>query len=185
MKKTLVLLFVVAFALPVFASADISSKMQQEEQKYQLKVEKIRKKQELKCLKNPDKCSSTNVKNTNLTLGAVQQSVSIGTSQDEVALALGSPNIITVDSDGKDTWIYDKISTVTSYSNSGLQIGAGGIGGGIGVGGSSLGGGGGRLGVGYGSSKGNVQTNNRTLTVVIKFDKTHKVESFNYHMSSF
>src|SRR5262245_43954396 len=46
-----------------------------------------------------------------LTLGNVQKEVKKGMSQDIVTLALGSPNIVTQDSEGKETWIYDKIAT--------------------------------------------------------------------------
>ncbi|MDD3435512.1 MAG: hypothetical protein PHC64_00010 [Candidatus Gastranaerophilales bacterium] len=123
----------------------------------------------------------TPVQEQEMTLGNVQRQIKIGTSQDEVALALGSPNIVTRDSDGKDTWIYDKVASITSYSDSGFGVGAagGGLGGGI------NGGGGGILGIGYKKNKGQIQSVQKTLTVVIKFDKTNKVESFTYHMSKF
>lgn len=176
MKKILVALIFTSIVIPAFAITDISK----EEAKYQAKIEKIRRKQEIQRLKHPEKFN-TPVQEQNLTLGVVQKDIKIGTPQSEVALALGSPNIVTRDADGKDTWIYDKMASVTSYNNSGFSIGAGGIGGGAG----SHGGGGGILGASYGSNKGGVQTNRKTLTVVIKFDKASKVESFNYHMSSF
>ena len=180
MKKFLSLLCLVSFLAPAFAVTDVDTKMQKEQLKYQLKVEKIKKKQELECIKHPEKCTSNPVKDTNLTLGTAQKNIKIGTSQDEVALALGSPNIVTVDSDGHDTWIYDKVASVTSYNNSGFNIGMGGFGGGAG----SNAGGGGIIGAGYGKSGGSVQSNQKTLTIVIKFTN-QKVSSFQYHMSSF
>lgn len=180
MKKILILFCMMAFITPAMAITDVDARMQKEQQKYQLKVEKIKKKQELQCLKHPEKCTSTPAKETNLTLGIAQKNIKIGTPQDEVALALGSPNIVTVDSEGHDTWIYDKVSSVTSYNNSGFNIGIGGFGGGIG----SAGGGGGILGAGYGKDGGNVQSNQKTLTIVIKFTN-QKVSSFKYHMSNF
>ena len=176
MKKILVALIFASIVVPAFAVTDVSK----EEAKYQAKIEKIRRKQEIQRLKHPEKFN-TPVQEQNLTLGVVQKDIKIGTPQSEVALALGSPNIVTRDADGKDTWIYDKMASVTSYNNSGFSVGAGGIGGGAG----SHGGGGGILGASYGSNKGGVQTNRKTLTVVIKFDKANNVESFNYHMSSF
>lgn len=121
------------------------------------------------------------VKEQEMTLGVVQRQIKLGASQDEVAIAIGSPNIVTRDSDGKDTWIYDKVSSITSYDNNGFGIGAGGIGGGA----PGNGFGGGILGVSYSKNKGNIQTVQKTLTVVIKFDKFSKVESFTYHMSKF
>ncbi len=121
------------------------------------------------------------VREQELTLGIVQKDIKIGSTQDEVAIALGSPNIVTRDSDGKDTWIYDKVASITSYSDSGFGVGAGGLGGG----GGGNGFGGGILGVAYSKNKGNIQTTQKTLTVVIKFDKNNAVESFTYHMSKF
>lgn len=184
MKKIFSLLCIFAFVLPVIAGDDVNSQITKEEQKYQLKVEKIKRKQELKCLKNPSKCAQSNVPTTNFTLGTAQKNIKIGTPQDEVALALGSPNIVTVDSDGNDTWIYDKVSSVTSYNNSGFNVGLGGFGGGAGLGHSGLGGGGGLLSAGYGRNGGNMQSNQKTLTIVIKFNNK-KVSSFQYHMSNF
>lgn len=121
------------------------------------------------------------VKEQELTLGVVQKNIKIGSAQDEVAIALGSPNIVTRDSDGKDTWIYDKVASITSYDSNGFGIGAGGLGGG----GGGNGFGGGILGVAYSKNKENIQTTQKTLTVVIKFDKDSRVESFTYHMSKF
>lgn len=180
MKKILALSCVITFMLPAFAIEDVDLKMQKEQQKYQLKVEKIRRKQEIQCIKHPEACKTNPVKETNLTVGVAQRNIKIGTSQDEVAMTLGSPNIVTVDSDGYDTWIYDKVASVTSYNNSGFSVGIGGIAGGFG----SSAGGGGLINAGYGRNSGGVQSNQKTLTIVIKFTN-QKVSSFKYHMSSF
>lgn len=180
MKKILVLLCLCSL-LPALAEDSMDAKMLKEQQKYQLKVEKLKRKQELKCLKNPESCKAASpVQEANLTLGTAQKNIKIGTSQDEVAMALGSPNIITVDSEGHDTWIYDKVASVTSYNNNGFNIGMGGFGGGLG----SNAGGGGLIGAGYARNAGSAQSNQRTLTIVIKFTN-NKVSSFQYHMSSF
>ena len=48
---------------------------------------------------------TTPVQEQEMTLGIVQRDIKIGSSQSDVALALGSANIVTRDSDGKDTWI--------------------------------------------------------------------------------
>lgn len=184
MKKYLAIACLCTLLLPAIADENMDAKILKEQQKYQLKVEKIKKKQELQCLKHPESCKANPVKETNLTIGVAQKNIKIGTSQDEVAMALGSPNIVTVDSDGHDTWIYDKVASVTSYNNSGFNIGAGGFGGGAGLGGSSIGGGGGLIGAGYAKNAGATQSNQKTLTIVIKFTNS-KVSSFQYHMSSF
>lgn len=162
MKKILCLFIMSVFAIPAFAINEVDE-LQKAELKYQKKLEKIKKKQQIKCLKHPETC--TPAQDTNMTLGVAQKNVKIGTPQDQVALALGSPNIVTTDSDGKETWIYDKVSSVTSYNSSGFGVGI--------------------ILAGYSKGKENAQSSQKTLTIVIKFDKTKKVESFQYHMSSF
>ncbi len=61
-----------------------------------------------------------------MTLGIVQKEIRAGMSQADVATSLGSPNIVTKDSSGKETWVYDKIATEASYSKrAGSMIGVG------------------------------------------------------------
>src|SRR5437763_709289 len=55
--------------------------------------------------------SLRSTKEREMTLGIVQKEISTGMSQASVAEALGSPNIVTRDDDGMETWIYDKIAT--------------------------------------------------------------------------
>lgn len=139
-KKILSLAIVLTFALPSFAV---------------LHSAKVTKTKEI----------PSPVKEQELTLGIVQKDIKIGTSQDEVAIALGSPNIVTQDADGKETWIYDKVSSISSYSDKGFGIGI--------------------ILVGYAKTSNSAQTTQKTLTVVIKFDKNNRVDSFTYHMSKF
>lgn len=120
-------------------------------------------------------------KEREMTVGIVQKEIRVGMSQADVAVALGSPNIVTRDNEGKETWIYDKIATEASYSRD-----SGGIGGGGGTGGIAgntliLG----LLGGSYSKEAGAASTTQKTLTVIIKFDKNNKVESFSYHASKF
>ena len=68
-----------------------------------------------------------------MTVGVVQKEIRKGMSAADVAEVLGSPNIVTTDSEGREVWIYDKISTDVSYSQ---DSGGGGI---AGAGGSNLG----------------------------------------------
>jgi outer membrane protein assembly factor BamE (lipoprotein component of BamABCDE complex) len=100
-----------------------------------------------------------------LTAGLVKREITKGMSGAAVAEALGSPNIVTKDSDERETWVYDKIATEASYSQSqsGLFLILG----------------------GFSNQSGAASTTQRTLTVVIKFDKNDKVESFTYHQSKF
>ncbi len=121
-------------------------------------------------------------KEREMTIGIVQKEIRVGMSQADVASALGSPNIVTKDAEGKETWVYDKIATEASYSGSG-----GSLGGAVGAGGVAgdaliLGG----VGGSYARGAGAMATTQKTLTVVIKFDKNSGlVESFSYHTSKF
>ncbi len=99
------------------------------------------------------------------TLGHVQKEIRIGMSQADVAARLGSPNIVTKDASQKETWIYDKIGTEVTHSQD--------------RGGVWL------IFVGYEQQSGAVRSNQKTLTVVIKFDESGNVESVNYHSSKF
>lgn len=100
-----------------------------------------------------------------LTAGVVQKEIRKGMSGAEVSQALGSPNIVTRDEKERTTWVYDKIATEVSYSQSQnamfLFLG------------------------GFSNQSGAVSQTQRTLTVVIKFDANDKVESFSFHQSKF
>ncbi|MCB0319406.1 MAG: hypothetical protein KDD60_00690 [Bdellovibrionales bacterium] len=115
------------------------------------------------------------------TLGLVQTRIYKGMSQTEVAESLGSPNIVTRDGGGDESWVYDKIASEASYSND-----RGSVGGGVGAGGFAgsvllLGG----VSSGYSKSAGAAATTQKTLTVVIKFDRNQKVKDFSYHSTKF
>ncbi|MBU2541132.1 MAG: outer membrane protein assembly factor BamE [Candidatus Omnitrophica bacterium] len=100
-----------------------------------------------------------------LTVGKVQREIKIGMSSAEVAEVLGSPNVVSSDEERREVWIYDKISTDVSYSTS--EAGA------------SI------LIVGGIGSSGARSTSQRTLTIIIKFDRDGKVRDFAYHTSRF
>ena len=108
-----------------------------------------------------------------LTVGTVQKEITLGMSGADVATVLGSPNIVTTDTERRETWVYDKISSEVAYSkSSGTIIGLifGGSGGGVGAGSVQA---------------GATSTSQRTLTVVIKFDDEGLVRDFSYHTSRF
>lgn len=114
-----------------------------------------------------------------MTVGIVQKDIRTGMSQADVATALGSPNIVSKDSEGNESWIYDKIATEVSYSKD-----SGGILGGVGAvienwGIAPAG------GVGYSKSAGAAAQTQKTLTVVIKFDENSLVKTLSYHSSKF
>ena len=117
------------------------------------------------CTTVDNRSNLQSVKEQDTTVGKVQKEVRVGMSGAQVAEALGSPNIVTKDEGGDETWVYDKIATEASYSenSSGLFL------------------------VLYGSTSrsGAASTTQRTLTVVIKYDANSKVKSFSYHASKF
>lgn len=100
-----------------------------------------------------------------LTAGIVKKEIKKGMSGAQVAELLGSPNITTLDENNRETWVYDKIATEASYSESqsGMFLILG----------------------GFSNNSGAASTTQRTLTVVIKFNAESKVESFTYHQSKF
>lgn len=131
---------------------------------------------------------ATPVKEQELTLGTVQKYVHTGMTQDEVAMALGSPNIVTQDANGKETWIYDKMaSSLTDRNKSESAIENATF---IRNGWHNL-----LTFVTLGLIHKDVKpelkdvsqivSSQKTLTILIKFDNANKVESFTYHMSKF
>lgn len=97
------------------------------------------------------------------TVGLVQKEITKGMSQAEVASVLGSPNIVSKDKNGLETWIYDKIATEVSYSASKEGLAS--------------------ILIGPRAS-GAISQTQKTLTVIIKF-KDNAVEEFSYHSSKF
>ena len=100
-----------------------------------------------------------------VTVGKVQREIRIGMPSAQVIEVLGSPNIVSTDENRLEVWVYDKIATDVSYSNSegGVWLILGTVGG----------------------NSGATSTSQRTLTIVIKFDADKKVRDFAYHSSSF
>ena len=116
-----------------------------------------------------------------MTVGVVQKEIRKGMAAAEVAAVLGSPNIVTTDSEGREVWVYDKISTDVTYSKD-----SAGLGGLLLIAGAGGGAAGGGLGSGsYNRSAGAESKTQRTLTVVIKFDEQNMVRDFAYHSSRF
>jgi outer membrane protein assembly factor BamE (lipoprotein component of BamABCDE complex) len=116
-----------------------------------------------------------------LTAGIVQREIRKGMSQGDVAMQIGSPNIVSKDSSGQETWIYDRVATEASYSHS--QSTAGGLGGLAADVGSVL-----LLGLANGSyntQSGASAVTQKTLTVVIKYDQNGRVDSATYHSVRF
>ncbi len=114
-----------------------------------------------------------------MTVGKVQRQIRVGMSGAEVAAVLGSPNIVTTDEDRQEVWVYDKISTNSAYSTSSGGVSALILGAATGP---LLAGAG---GANYNASAGARSSSQKTLTVIIKFDRKGRVRDFAYHTSRF
>jgi outer membrane protein assembly factor BamE (lipoprotein component of BamABCDE complex) len=111
------------------------------------------------------------------TLGLVQKALRPGLSQADVAERLGSPSIVARETDGREAWVYDKVSSEKEASGES-----------VGVGGAASGAGGsfwGLLGVTAGKRSEKSKSSQRTLTVVIRFSAAGTVETFTWHDSRF
>ena len=65
------------------------------------------------------------VETQKITLGNVQMVVKKGATNADVIGALSSPNIVTSNNDGTETWVYDKIMTEAEYAqgeNTGVGV---------------------------------------------------------------
>jgi len=102
-----------------------------------------------------------NTGSNNLTVGVVQKEIKIGMPSSDVVLALGSPNIVTTDDQRREQWVYDKVSSTVTASTSGVYL------------------------IFAGASAGASSSSQKTLTIIIKFDKEGKVRDFAYHNSKF
>ena len=102
-----------------------------------------------------------NAGSNNLTVGVVQKEIKIGMPSSDVVLVLGSPNIVTTDDQRREQWVYDKVSSTVSASTSGIYL------------------------IFAGASAGASSSSQKTLTIIIKFDKEGKVRDFAYHNSKF
>lgn len=100
-----------------------------------------------------------------LTSGTVQRNIKKGMSSADVVTALGSPNIVTRDDQGKSVWVYDKVSTKvqSNSSSAGLWL----------------------LMIGASSGSVSSTTSQTSLTIIIKFDENDKVESYTFRQAKF
>jgi len=100
-----------------------------------------------------------------LSVGTVQREIRQGMSGADVVAVLGSPNMVTSDGQRRETWVYDRISTMSVSSQ-------GGVGGSLILFGGS-------------QSSGVRATQQRTLTIIIRFDDAARVRDYSYRSTSF
>ena len=108
-----------------------------------------------------------------ITLAKAQREIKVGMASADVVEVLGAPNMVTSDANHCETWVYDKISTEVSSRRDSFGLGALLIG-------SDAGG-----GLGVGGGRYSSRSNQKTLTIIIKFDAENKVKNFTYRASSF
>jgi outer membrane protein assembly factor BamE (lipoprotein component of BamABCDE complex) len=121
-----------------------------------------------------------------LTVGSVQQQIKVGVAQSDVAMTLGAPNIVTRDRQDRETWVYDKIATEASFSQDTGSVFAAVMGhGAFSASGGDSGDVTANAGGNYSRQAGAASLTQRTLTVVIKFDRSNTVESLSYHSTTF
>lgn len=112
-----------------------------------------------------------------ITVGVVQKEVRIGMSGADIVGILGSPNIVSTDSERREVWVYDRIATEYVYSSTGGGVNTFVLG----FNSDVLTGAGG----GYSQSAGAASRSQRTLTIIVKFDGQSLVRDFAYHSSRF
>ena len=112
-----------------------------------------------------------------ITAGTVQREIRVGMSSADVVQALGAPNMVTTDENRREVWVYDKISTRTVSSSR-----QGGIAALILTGAAHVATGG---GASYSRKASATSSSQKTLTVIVKFDKDQKVRDFSYRQTSF
>ncbi|MCA9510625.1 MAG: hypothetical protein R3E88_03895 [Myxococcota bacterium] len=100
-----------------------------------------------------------------LTVGKVQGEIKVGMSAAEVASILGSPNIVTTDDQRREVWIYDKVSSDSVDTASGIS--------------------GSIIILSGGRSSRSSSSTQRTLTIIIKYDENKLVRDFAYNYSQF
>lgn len=116
------------------------------------------------CMTHPTN-NDENGNATNLTVGKVQGEIKEGMPASDVAIILGSPNIVTTDEQRREVWIYDKVSSNRVDTRNS-------------VGGSII--------IFGGSSRQAESTSTqKTLTIVIKYDEQKKVRDFAYNYTQF
>ena len=101
----------------------------------------------------------------NLTAGTVQRTIFKGMSSADVIHALGSPNMVTQDKDGHETWVYDRVRTDYSTHST--------------AGGLNL------ILFGFGEENYKASRNQKTLTIIIHFDDHSTVSDFSFRQTTF
>ena len=101
------------------------------------------------------------IREEQMTVAKAQREIKVGMTSAQVVEVLGSPNMVTTDDKRRETWVYDRVSSNVSQSSAGVWL----------------------LFGGAGSAK--ASSNQRTLTIIVKFDENNRVRDFAYRTSTF
>lgn len=112
-------------------------------------------------------CSTTNysLHEEQMTVAKAQTEIKIGMPSSAVVEVLGSPNMVTTDAERRETWVYDKVSTNIQSSSSSRGVWL--------------------LLLAAKGKESQASSNQRTLTIIVKFDKNGLVRDFAYRTSTF
>jgi outer membrane protein assembly factor BamE (lipoprotein component of BamABCDE complex) len=111
-------------------------------------------------------CQSVNSQSEDkVTVGTVQRHIYAGMSSADVVAVLGSPNMVSKDTNGNETWVYDKVHSESEVKSSSGYLGL--------------------ILLGGGQSKGSRSSSEHTLTIIIHFDEHFKVRDFSYRATTF
>ncbi len=112
-------------------------------------------------------CSTTDysLHEERMTVAKAQTEIKIGMPSSAVVEVLGSPNMVTTDAERRETWVYDRVSTNVQSSSSGSGVWL--------------------LLFAAKSKESQASSNQRTLTIIVKFDKNGLVRDFAYRTSTF
>ncbi len=112
-------------------------------------------------------CSTAdfNLHEGQMTLAKAQREIKIGMPSSAVVEVLGAPNMVTTDTERRETWVYDKVSTNIQSSSSGRGVWL--------------------LLFAVNGKESRASSNQRTLTVIVKFDEKGLVRDFAYRTSVF
>lgn len=106
-----------------------------------------------------------NLHEEQMTVAKAQTEIKIGMPSSAVIEALGSPNMVTTDTERRETWVYDKVSTNVQSSSSQRGVWL--------------------LLFAAGGRDVRASSNQRTLTIIVKFDANGLVRDFAYRTSTF
>lgn len=97
----------------------------------------------------------------NLTAGTVQRKIEKGMPSAEVVEALGSPNILSTDAEGRQVWVYERFARDVTTSDSWTFL------------------------IFWGAGNQASSVSERSLTVIVKFDEDERVRDVAYHATNF